>query len=115
MSLRIGVQQFKLHTSKCVHAFPSEHEYPNRFPIAAIMRMNEDYYEPPETIGLDRLEKYWSLRKKSSRSLESTAILLAMCQAQARILDLKRFDVALHRDPKLQMLQASGHLFRWFN
>jgi hypothetical protein len=110
------VQQFKLRTSKCIHAFPSEDEYPNSFPIAAIMRRNEDLYEPPGTIGLERLEKYWFQRKKASRKLEHSAVLLAMAQAQARVLDLNRFDPSLQSDPKLQNLQVRDNLPRsWFS
>jgi hypothetical protein len=107
--LRIGVQQFKLRTSKCVHAFPSEaeySEYKHSFPIAAIVQMHEDFYEPPQTTGLERLEKYWSLRNQSSRSVEQAAILLAMAQAQARVLDLNRFKRGVHHDRRLQMLQV---------
>jgi hypothetical protein len=104
--LRIGVQQFKLRTSKCIHAFPSEAEYPNSFPIVSIVQMHEDFYEPSGTIGLERLEKYWALRKQSSRSAEQAAILLAMTQAQARVLDLNRFKPKSRDDPRLQTLQV---------
>lgn len=100
------MQQFKLRTSKCIHAFPSEAEYPYSFPIASIVQMNEDFYEPSGTIGLESLEKYWALRKQSSRSVEQAAILLAMAQAQARVLDVDRFDPKLHRDSRLQTLQV---------
>lgn len=100
------MQQFKLRTSRCIHAFPSEDEYPNSFPIASIVQLNEDFYEPSGTIGLERLEKYWALRKQSSRSVEQAAILLAMAQAQARVLDLNRFNRKLHHDPKLQTLKV---------
>jgi hypothetical protein len=99
------VQQFKLRTSKCIHAFPSG-DYTESFPIAAIMPANEDFYEPPGTVGLERLEKYWSLRKQSSRPAEQAAILLAMTQAQARVLDLGRFDSKQHDDSRLQTLQV---------
>jgi hypothetical protein len=99
------VQQFKLRTSKCIHAFPSG-DYTESFPIAAIMPANEDFYEPPGTIGLERLEKYWSLRKQSSRSAEQAATLLAMTQAQARVLDLGRFESTQHKDSRLQTLQV---------
>ena len=68
--------------------------------------MSEDFYEPPGTIGLERLEKYWALRSQSARSVEQAAILLAMTQAQARVLDLNRFDPDLHDDPRLQTLQV---------
>jgi len=104
--LRIGVQQFKLRTSKTIHAFPSEREYPHSFPIASVVQLNDDFYEPSGTIGLERLEKYWALRKGSSRNVEQAAILLAMAQAQARVLDLSRFDSKLQDDPKLQTLQV---------
>ena len=99
------MQQFKLRTSKCIHAYP-EGEYQHTFPIAAIVEMKEDFYEPSGKIGLGRLEKYWALRKESSRSAEQSAILLAMAQAQARILDLSRFGPKLHRDSRLQTLQV---------
>lgn len=68
--------------------------------------MNEDFYEPSGTIGLGRLEKYWALRKQSSRPAEQAAILLAMAQAQARMLDLSRFDPKMHRHSSLQTLQV---------
>lgn len=70
------------------------------------MPMNEDFYEPAGTIGLERLEKYWSLRKQSSRSVEQAAILLAMAQAQARVLDLDRFKADQQDDSRLQTLQV---------
>jgi hypothetical protein len=101
------VQPFKLRTSKCIHAFPAEGEYPDSFPIAAVMPMNEDLYEPPGTVALETQEKYWALRKQTSRSAEHTAVLLAMIQAQARVLDLSRFPRRMRDDPKLQTLQAS--------
>lgn len=71
------------------------------------MPANEDFYEPSGTIGLERLEKYWSLRKQSSRSAEQAATLLAMTQAQARVLDLSRFDSKQRNDSRLQTLQVN--------
>lgn len=70
------------------------------------MPATEDFYEPPGTIGLAPLEKYWALRKESARSVEQAAVLLAMTQAQAAVLDLSISDPKLHTDPRLQTLQV---------
>jgi hypothetical protein len=107
LGLRIGNETFPVETSACFRGYPSEDEYPHSFPIASIVELNHDFYEPPATVGLETHEKYWALRSQSSRPMEQAAILLAMAQAQANVLPLNRFQPDLHQDHKLQTLQVS--------
>lgn len=97
----LGLRKYMMLTSGGACAFPSEDEYPARFPIAAILPQTMDMYE--EKCSFDVLNDYRRLRKQSSMSWEQIAVLVAMAQSQAQVLDIKRFEID---DPRLNVFEV---------
>lgn len=82
-----------MFTSGCAQAFPDENEYPARFPIASILPHTKDLYEHLTGALYYSEEQIWeNWRKTTSKSMEQVAVLLAMAQDQAHVLDTNRFD-----------------------
>ncbi len=107
--LKLGRPEYKLFTTRCACAFPNEKEFPDGFPIAAILPYTKDLYEDllrmPSEDGL----KDWQCgRKESPKSMEQIAVLVAMAQYQAKVLDVNRFDI---KDPKLDTFEVH-YLFK---
>ena len=74
---------------------------PARFPLAAILPQNIDVYTPqPEVCSYETLCDYRTLRKQLSRLREQVAVLVAMAQSQAQVLDIRRFR---NKDPRLHV------------
>jgi hypothetical protein len=91
-------------TTRCANAFPNEKEFPDRFPIATILPHIKDLYEQLlETPSEDERKAWQDWRKNSSKPLEQTAVLVAMAQYQAKVLDTNRFD---KNDPKLDAFEV---------
>ena len=91
-------------TTRSTCVFPREEDYPARFPIAAILPQTEDLYEPrPGTWSSDILSDWQSWRKKSSKFLEQIALLVAMAQQQAQVLDISR---SQNEDPRLNIFEV---------
>jgi hypothetical protein len=93
-----------MFTSTSVCTFPSESEYPARFPIAAILPYTEDLYEPLlKTWDSTVLGEWRSKRRQSSKSYEQIAVLVAMAQYQAQVLDIRRFQI---KDSRLDVYEV---------
>ena len=87
--LKLGSRRYQMLTTGSACAFPDENDYPARFPIAAILPQIKDMYEPsPGTWPCAELDDWQSWRRKSSRSLEQIALLMAMAQHQAQVLSV---------------------------
>jgi hypothetical protein len=93
-----------MHTIKSACAFPSESEYPARFPIAAILPYTIDVYEPLlDTWDSDLLKNLRNMREKASKSYEQIAVLVSMAQYQAKVLDIRRFKI---KDSRLDVFEV---------
>ncbi len=93
-----------MFTTKCACAFPNENDYPARFAIAAILPQTEDVYEPSPGIWTHADLSGWrNWRKKSSKSLEQIAVLVAMAQHQAQVVDLS---ACQSKDPRLDIFEV---------
>lgn len=93
-----------MRTTRSACAFPSEKEYPARFPIAAILPQTIDLYEPmPGTWPSSILSDWQSSRRKSPKPLEQIAVLVAMAQYQAQVLDIRRFQI---EDSRLDVFEV---------
>ena len=92
-----------------IYAYLDEAEYPDRFPIACILKKGHDQYNQKALLECDdsKLENFRIKRAPASKPAEIAAVLLAMAQEQANCLDLERFNGASLDDSWLHTFKVS--------